>query len=625
MCGIVGFSGSPRPERLLRALALLAHRGPDDEGCYEDSDLSLGHRRLAIIDLTTGHQPMASASGRYVIAFNGEIYNYRELRRQLEALELCFRTQSDTEVLLEWLARYWVEGLTALNGMFALALWDRTERRLLLARDRLGMKPLYLQEVAGELLFASEVKAILAVSGRCQADEETILQFLTFQNVLNDRTFFRGIRKLPPGGWLEWTPGQGSRQGRYWEPIFTDRFRGAFAEAVSTYERVFTAAVERHMLADVPVGAYLSGGIDSSSVTVEAAGRSSGALHTFTGAFVDAPYYDERVGSRAVAAQVDAQLHEVEISAADLCADFGKVLYHLDEPTLGTGALPQYQVSKLAAQQVKVVLTGHGGDEAFAGYQVNKAVAIREQAARNPFAALAALARIRPDELTRVLYFLFYPLLYPEVGHGLFIMVPRQRRGKVLTADFLGATADYEPMDEPAKHLQPGMGPGQALMTLYLRTYLPTLFIQEDKVGMAHSLEARMPLCDNELIELALSIGLPEKLHGGVLKAIPKAAMARRLPPVLFTLPKRGFPTPFARWFRTGRVREMMEDLLLSGQARQRGIFRPDYVERLFRANVRSRTDSLFDYARVNQLYSMAVVELWFRTFIDQPTPRPVS
>lgn len=625
MCGIVGFSGQARPEALRRALDLLAHRGPDDEGCYEDAHMSLGHRRLAIIDLATGHQPMHSTSGRYVIVFNGEIYNFRDLRRQMEGRGHIFHTQSDTEVLLEWLALYGVEGLSKLNGMFALALWDRTENKLLLARDRLGMKPLYVRQVGNDLVFASEIKAILEISGRVESDRETIFQFVTFQNVLSDRTFFRNILKLPPSGWLKWDPGMGCRQGQYWEPTFSSRFGGSFGESVDAYTGVLAAAVDRHMLADVPVGSYLSGGIDSSSVTVSAADRTSGALHTFTGAFADAPYYDERIGSRAVAAQVGAHLHEVEIGPADFCADIGKVIYHLDEPTLGTGALPQFEVSKLAARHVKVVLTGHGGDEAFAGYQVSKAVAIREAASKNPLAAIRAIAGVRKDEITRVLYFLLYPLLYPEVGHGLFIMVPRRHRTKVMTAGFLDNIGDYEPLEEVTKFLQPGLSPGQALMTLYLRTYLPTLFLQEDKVGMAHSLEARMPLCDNAVVDLALSIGLTEKLHGGLLKAIPKAAMRHRLPPLLYSLPKRGFPTPFARWFRVGQVREMMEDLLLSARARERGIFRQEYAERLFRENLGSRTDTLFDYARANQMYSMAMVELWFRTFVDQAVPKPVS
>ncbi len=568
---------------------------------------------------------MHSASGRYVIVFNGEIYNFRDLRSKLEARGHIFRTQSDTEVLLEWLVLHGVDGLSELNGMFALAFWDRAESRLLLARDRLGMKPLYIRQMADDLVFASEIKAILAVSGRAEVDRETILQFVTFQNVLNDRTFFRGILKLPPSGWLEWTHGRGCRQGGYWELNFSNRFCGAFGEAVDAYAEVLAAAVDRHMLADVPVGTYLSGGIDSSAVTVSAASRTTGSMHTFTGAFTDASYYDERAGSRVVAAQVGAHLHEVEIGAADFCADIGKVIYHLDEPTLGTGALPQFEVAKLASRHVKVVLTGHGGDEAFAGYQVNKAIAIREAAGKNLFAVIQAIARIRPDEITRILYFLLYPLRYPEIKHGLFIMVPHRRRDSVMSADFLGSLGGYEPIDELTNFLRPGLSPGQALMTLYLRTYLPTLFIQEDKVGMAHSLEARMPLCDNAVIDLALSIELDEKLHGGILKAIPKAALRNRLPQVLFTLPKRGFPTPFARWFRVGQVCETMEDLLLSARARERGIFRPEYVERLFRDNLRSRTDNLFDYARANQLYSIAMIELWFRTFVDQSVPKPVS
>lgn len=625
VCGIVGFTGDKGAAALPQALRMIAHRGPDGEGIYADEHVALGHRRLAIIDLQSGQQPMHSACGRYVIIFNGEIYNYPELRRLLEKDGAIFTTRSDTEVLLAWLVRHGVKGLPSLNGMFALALWNRAEQTLLLARDRLGMKPLYFHQHQGNLAFASEIKALFHGISAPGVDRETIFQFLTFQNILSNRTFFQGVQKLPPGSWLQWAPGTQIKTGYFWQPTFSDRFNGSFSQAVEAYSEALGAAVDRHMLSDVPVGAYLSGGIDSSSVAVAASRRTQNPLHTFTGAFRDAPYYDEREGSRAVAAMIGAYRHEVEIDENHFCQDIGRVIYHLDEPTLGTGALPQFEVSRLAAQHVKVVLTGHGGDEAFAGYQVNKAVAIREALHRSPLSALKSIAGIRPDELTRVLYFLIYPLLYPEVRHGLFIMMPKRRRNDVLHAEFLADMNGYEPLDEPEQHLNPSMTAGQSLMTLYLRTYLPTLFIQEDKVGMAHSLEARMPLCDNALIELALSIGLEEKLHGGELKAIPKAAARPMLPQILFTLPKRGFPTPFARWFRGRRTRELMEDLLLSPRARERGIFRPDYVTRLFQQNLQSRTDTLFDYARANQLYSMAMVELWHRTFIDQPIPRPVG
>jgi asparagine synthase (glutamine-hydrolysing) len=624
MCGIVGFTGTPQPEVLGRAMATIAHRGPDADGRHEDPFVSLGHCRLSIIDLATGGQPMHSDDGRFVLAFNGEIYNFRELRTELEGKGYRFRTSSDTEVLLYWLVCHWRDRLADLNGMFAFACWDRQEKRLLLARDRLGIKPLYVHERNGRLVFASEVKAIAAIAAVREPDLPAIFQFVTFQNVLSDATFFKDVRKLSPGAWHEWSPGR-ALSGRFWNLAFRHRFNGNFRAVTTTYRETLERSVTRHMISDVPVGTYLSGGIDSASVSVVAARHTPCRMHAFTGAFVDSPYYDERPGSRAVAAQAAFDLHEVEIRPEDFCDNLGRVVYHLDEPTLGTGALPQFMVSKLAARHVKVVLTGHGGDEAFGGYQVSKAALLRDLAPRRPLRALRHLAGVRRDELSRVLYFSLYPLLHPEVGNGLFIMTPTRARARQLSADFLSAVDGYEPLDEVRALVEPGMSRSEMLQALYLRAYLPTLFIQEDKVGMAHSLEARMPLCDNELIDLALGIDLETKLHGGELKAIPRAAMRGELPDVLYTLPKRGFPTPFARWFRAGRARDLMADLLLSPRARSRGIFRPEYVAELFRANERSRTDTLFDYARANALYSMGVVELWFRTFVDRAAPQPVG
>lgn len=616
MCGISGFAGLGLDREALEAMnRTLAHRGPDGRGIHLDDSVGLAHTRLAIIDPAGGAQPMATPDGRHILCFNGEIYNFRELRRELEADGFRPRTDSDTEVLLGLLAASWTRGLSRLNGMFALACYDAREKRLLLARDRLGMKPLYVCEHGGGLLFASEIKAMLPHLPEREPDLETIYEFFTFQNVLGERTFFRHVRKLPQGGYLEWTP-QGVRRGRFWEFSFPEPFAGGFPEAVEHYSHLLDAAVTRHMIADVPLGSYLSGGIDSSSVATLAAGRCSGPLHTFTGAFTDAPYYDEREGSRAVAEAIGAVRHEVEISAEDYLENIGRVIYHLDEPTLGTGALPQFMVSELTARSVKVVLTGHGGDETFAGYQVFKTALIRE--ARGLFGKLAALLRVRPDEMTRVLYFLLYPLRYPEVGSGLFIMTPRARRGAFFTPDFLSAMRGFEPMERIAQALgKDDSTPGRRMLRLYLTTYLPTLFIQEDKVGMAHSLEARMPLCDNTLLDLALSLPLGIKLHGGRLKAVPREAMRSRLPDTLFSLPKRGFPTPFARWYRREPLRSFVRDLLFSTAARQRGIVDSGRLETVFQALDKGPGDGLMDYARANTLYSASAVELWFRTFID--------
>ncbi|MBI3506683.1 MAG: asparagine synthase (glutamine-hydrolyzing) [Proteobacteria bacterium] len=616
MCGILGLAGVSRPADVTRALGLIAHRGPDGSGVWADADVTLGHCRLAIIDLAGGAQPFVSPDSGNVIVFNGEIYNFRDLARELKAAGVTVRTASDTEILLHWIDRFGIDGLARLNGMFALAHWDVRRRRLLLARDRLGMKPLYVHARRGKIAFSSEIKALLPWMPAVAADRAALLEHATFQNVLSDRTYFEGVRKLAPGGWLEWTP-EATRDGAFWSPAFDER-DVPFGDAVEDYRARLDRAMDRHMIADTSVGAYLSSGIDSGSVATLAAPRYAATLKTFTGAFGDAAYYDERPGARAIAGRIGADAYDVVVGPDDFVHHMPDVAWHMDEPALGTGALGQYVVSRLVGRHVKVVLTGHGGDELFAGYQVNRVALFRDALRGSPLDALRAIAGIRPDEISRVLYFLLYPLLSPEIRHGLFIMTPGRRRRQMLAPEMLAEIAKGDPLAALEARLGARkLSCGQSLTYLYLRTYLPTLFIQEDKVGMAHSIEARMPLCDNELVDLSLSLPLATKMHGGALKAIPKAAMRGRLPEQIWGMPKRGFPTPFARWFRAGPAREFVRDLLLSPTARNRGLFASDFVRREVAANDSSSTDNLFDYARASTLYSAAATELWYRTFAD--------
>jgi asparagine synthase (glutamine-hydrolysing) len=618
MCGIVGFTGPPDRQKLNRMLDLIEHRGPDGMGIHEDDLISFGHRRLSVIDEAGGAQPFLSSDGKHILNYNGELYNFRQLGDTLRSAGGKLRSKSDTEVLLYWLARSGHAGLADLNGMFAFAYWNDNQKTLLLARDRLGIKPLYYTKVDGRLIFASEIKALLVWRLDPRTNYRAVGEFLSFQNVLSEHTFFRDIYKLQPGRWLRWSPGD-VRQGTFWDVKFGNAFNGNFADAVSQYRQVLDQAVTRHVIADVPVGAYLSSGIDSSSVTAIAATKLARPMRTFTGAFEDAPYYDERQGARLVSDALQAEQNDILIRPRDFVENFEKVVWHLDEPTLGTGALPQFMVSRTAARHVKVVLTGHGGDELFAGYQVFKAMMIR-QAANNSLAQLArSILQVKKDELTRVLYYLLGPLVYPEVGHGLFVMNARNQRRKRFSADFLHTFDTFEPFALVREIIEAGkFGASEAILALYLKTYLPTLFTQEDKMGMAHSLEARMPLCDNALVDYAMALPVDLKLHAGNLKAIPKAAMKGTLPAALFNLPKRGFPTPFAKWFRVEPVRSFMEELLFSQRARERNIHNPQYVERLWRRNLTSRTDMLADYARANRLYSMALLEQWHRTFIDK-------
>ncbi len=629
MCGLVGVAsrdgrGLP-PEELAELMQLLRHRGPDDEGMYRDPFVALGHTRLAIIDPAGGRQPMISSDGRFVLIYNGEIYNYRELRKILAGKGYLFTTQSDTEVLLYWLIEHGTEGLISLNGMFAFALWDRQEKLVFMARDRLGIKPLYYhQDAAGGLVFASEIKAILPRLSARTANLEAIYEFATFQNIFSEKTFFYGVNRLLPGCWLTWRP-TSLTTGCYWDVAFPRDYQQSFGEVVQTYYETLDRAVDRHLIADVPVGAYLSGGFDSSSVASMAAPRLSGPMHTFTGAFTDAPYYDEREGSRAVARQIGALAHEITITPEDYLAHYGKVVYLLDEPTLGTGALPTYMTSRLASRHVKVVLTGHGGDEMFAGYQVNKVALLREASAKGISSFLAALMGVRLDELSRFLYYWLYPILFPEVRHGLFIMVPKRKRASFFTGDFLAQMRQYEPLDNLDNFANGNDDlPGERLARLYLKVYLPTLLNQEDRMSMGHSIESRTPMCDNELLDLSLRIPLDLKLMQRNLKAIIKEALKPYLPEILYRLDKRGFPTPFSLWYRREPLKTFMKDLLLDQRTRERGIFNVPYLEKIFQRNLTSRSDNLYDYTRANILWSVGIVEAWFRTFIDPVHPGPI-
>jgi asparagine synthase (glutamine-hydrolysing) len=630
MCGIAGIlAADPQRKvevRLVEEMARrIRHRGPDDNGVYCAPGVGLGHNRLAIIDPQHARQPMTTPDGRFVLVFNGEIYNFAELRPRIESLGIRFLTRSDTEVLLHWLVAFGVQGLDALNGMFAFVLWDNREKTALLSRDRLGIKPLYWSLSGRNLIFGSEIKAMLPALPPTQADAQALFSFLSVQNLIVQDTFFKGVQRLEPGTWLRFQAGR-VVQGRYWDVEFHEDLDLDFDQAQERYRETLDQSVRRHLIADVPLGAYLSSGLDSGQVVMTAARQMPRPIETFTGAFTDAPYYDERPLAREVARKVGAFIREVEITPDDYLRNVHRVIYLLDEPTLGTGALPQYIVSELASRHVKVVLTGHGGDEMFAGYQVNKVALFRESLRAGPLAALKILASLRRDEATRFLYYLLYPLAYPEVGYGHFIMTPKKKRPSFFTRDFLAANQEIEPF-EGFENILAGRRetPGQRLTRIYLKAYLPTLLMQEDRMSMGHSIEARTPLCDNAMLDLCLSLPLTVKLHGGELKAVPRHALRDVMPDALYNQPKRGFPTPFSRWYRREPLKTYVRDLLSDEKTRQRGVFNVKTVRHLFDANQASTTDSLYDYARANVIWSALAVELWFRTFIDLNGELPLS
>jgi len=474
---------------------IIRHRGPDDEGFYSDDRVAMIHRRLSIIDLATGHQPISNETDRLILFYNGEIYNYHDLTSQLKTLGHTFKTKTDSEVILHAYEEYGPDCVKLFNGMFAFAIWDKEKHELFFARDRIGIKPFYYHHADRTFTFASEIKAIVGVGGvKADLNEETLSDFITFQNVIDEKTFFRGIFKLPAGHYGIMND-SGLSITEYWDLSFS-RSPLSATDAVERYREVMDRAVERHMISDVPLGSYLSGGFDSSAVAYFAAQHTDRKLNTFTGAFNEGLPYDERRYSRLVAEKINAKMYEVEITPRDFQELLDTVVYHLDEPSIGSGALPQFVVSRLVGQHVKVVLTGHGGDELFSGYQVFKAQYLKRRIKKNPLSVLGLPRSVRPSEIFHLLYFALFPVLVDKkIDYGLFIMFGEKERRRLLKQN------GYDPFAVLEKRISgKSFSDEERLMYLYVKTYLPTLLLQEDKVGMAHSIEARIPYCDNEVV-----------------------------------------------------------------------------------------------------------------------------
>lgn len=619
MCGIAGII-SPlnniRDAECRKMASVMHHRGPDDEGFYSDDSIALGHKRLSIIDLTHGRQPIFNEDKRLVLVYNGEIYNFRELREELISAGHKFETNTDSEVIIHSYEEWGRNSVRRFNGMFAFALWDSHNKTLFAARDRIGMKPFYYhQNGKGEFYFASEIKAMFECRDVIKRpNRESIADFLTFQNLLDNKTFFEGIFELPPGTYAVFQDGK-FKVEKYWEIEFGSS-NLSVSEAHNKFVEIMNNAAKRHLISDVPLGAYLSGGFDSSTVAYFASKNINEPLTSFTGAFVDEKFYDERPYSRALASHIGANMREVEITPNDMRELLPTVMYHLDEPSIGSGALPQYVVSRLVGQHVKVVLTGHGGDELFCGYQVFKAHHIMENMRKSFLDFFYTLYKIKKTEIFHILYFTFFSLLEPDLKHGLFIMSGRKKRNKLFGELLNRSLKDHSPVETLNSVLPDSKLPAvQKLTYLYLKTYLPTLLIQEDKVGMAHSIEARIPYLDNEMIDFALSLEPGVQMHGGELKSVVKYAMKNYLPELLYEAPKRGFPTPIAVWFR-GPLRGWVEETLLGKGSMLAGDWLSrNEVKQIIDSFMRFRTVRLYDYAQASRIYSLLSLEVWFRRF----------
>ena len=580
MCGIAGqvhLGGQPvSPVVLKRMTDAIAHRGPDGEGHWIEGNVGLGHRRLAIIDLTpAGHQPMVSADHRWVLSYNGEIYNYRELRARLEAEGVWFRSQTDSEVVLYALARWGQRALLEFNGMFALALWDRKERTLLLARDRYGIKPIYYGDQSGRFAFGSEQKAITAQPEfRRVLSKPALLEYFTFQNILTDQTLLQDIRILPAGHFLTLRAEEGARPTlhRYWDYRFREpeqaRKRADYLEEL---DHLFRQAVNRQLVSDVELGAYLSGGMDSGSITAIAA-QSFPNLKTFTCGFDLSSAsgielaFDERTKAEAMSARFRTEHYEMVLKAGDMERSLPAVARHLEEPRVGQ-SYPNYYAAQLSSKFVKVVLSGSGGDELFGGY---------------PWRYYRAANCQNFEQYVDQYYLYWQRLVDNRHLKAIFAPVWADVSG-VWTRDIFRdvfATHDNQ-LERPEDYIN---------HSLYFeaKTFLHGLFVVEDKLSMAHGLESRVPFMDNDLVDFAMRCPVSLKLNNltEVLrineneprdkpsayfqktrdgKQILRDMMARHIPRDIVEAEKQGFSSPDASWFR-GESIEFVKRRLVDGQ-----------------------------------------------------------
>jgi asparagine synthase (glutamine-hydrolysing) len=626
MCGIAGYVGQGGAETLAAMLPLLKHRGPDGEGVHLEPGVGLGMTRLAIIDLEGGRQPMTNEDESVWLVQNGEIYNFRELRAELQARGRTFRTRSDTEVLLRAYEEFGEACVEHLRGMFAFALWDRRRRRLLLARDRVGKKPLYYRRHGGLLLFASEIKALLAHPGTCRdVDGDSLHHYLAFGYSPGGRSMFAGVASLPPAH-VAVVEGDRLATRAYWTLPRGAAARAnvvAAAEAPALVRQALVESVRLRLESDVPLGVFLSGGIDSGAIVASMRQITSGPIATFTVGFGAAdPSFDERHHARLVARRFETDHHE-EVLAPRVADLLPALVHQFDEPFADSSALATWIVAQATARHVKVALSGIGGDETFGGYPRYLGLALSETYGRLP-AFVRGLARGTVRMLARE----------SEGGADWGARARRFVSGAEapLPDRYLGWTRFFgktdleglatpalrarftDPVDARQRAAFATAVDGDAVDGAFrvdLATYLPDdLLTMADRVSMAHSLELRAPFCDHRLIELSLRLAPRAKLARGRLKALLKDAFADVLPGEICARRKQGFMIPLGRWLRTD-LREAMEDLLAADRVRARGLFVPAAVERLKREHLERRR------SHADRLFCLMMLELWTRSYVD--------
>jgi len=626
MCGIVGIirfdSGRPvEVERLRRMRDVLRHRGPDGEGLWIDGPVGLAHRRLAIVDIAGGAQPMPNGDQSAWIVYNGETYNHPELKAELEARGHRYRTRSDTETILHLYKDEGEACIHRLRGMFAFALWDRHQQRLLLARDRLGIKPLYYAMTEHEMLFASEIKAILA-AGHLQPalNEDVLPEYLATGFVSGRETLFRGVRKLLPGRTLTWSRSDGLRERRYWQPpaSITPQNPQSLKEQTLELRARLCDAVRGHLMSDVPVGIFLSGGIDSTGLAGLMASMVEEPIKTFSVGFPDREG-NELSYARLAARSIRSDHHEVVVTPERFFRALPRLIWHEDEPIAFPSSVPLYFVSALAREHVKVVLTGEGADELFGGYNRYRVTAWNQ---RLGVAYSRAVPRFARDSVSRTIQGLpwsarrylgrTFLALSPDPRSTFFenfAVFGEQARERILLNRAILRARD--PFAELLRYYEGASGGILDRMThTDLQTYLVELLMKQDQMSMAASVESRVPYLDHELVEYVVRLPAETKLRGWQTKLILREALRDLVPAEILTRRKMGFPVPVGRWLR-GPFGAIVDEFVTGPRAAARALFEPEFVHRLTEEHRSGRAE------HGTRLWSLMNLEIWQRIFLD--------
>lgn len=636
MCGIAGILEFGR-DTMASASALrnmchaMTHRGPDDEGFYTDGCLGLGMRRLSIVDLATGHQPISNEDGSFWIVFNGEIYNHLALREQLVARGHRYSTHSDTETIIHAFEEYGADCVHHLRGMFAFAIWNRNTKTLFVARDRLGIKPLYYKLTPERLLFGSEIKVIMAHGGvRPEFNRAVLPEYLAFGYLSGEETFYGGIRKLPPGHTLTISPDGKAEIRQYWDLDASQPHQSRDESYyVRAYRELLEGAVQSHLMSDVPLGVFLSGGLDSSAVAALMTKIRREPIETFSVGYGEQTY-SELPFARTVASHINSQHREVLVSEDDFFSALPHLIWHEDEPITWPSSVSLYFVARLARERVTVVLTGEGSDETLAGY-TRYAFTLKNAAIDRPYRSVVpgALRRALRDVIANSS--LLGATLRRKLEHtflgkdgaawdsfyfdNFFSAFSAAEQAGLLTAEFARqfdpATAYNNVLDYWERSAtQAGGAMLQRLLYTDIKTYLVELLMKQDNMSMAASIESRVPFLDHVLVEFATRIPREVQIQGLAGKRILKKAMEDLLPHDIIYRPKLGFPTPWSGWLAGPRL-ETIRAMLVEPRSMERGYFRREAIEKLFDEHRAKHRDN---YDRIWRLLNL---ELWHRVCLE--------